>query len=186
MRLKGVTLGIALMTIIAGTANAGPTWLGITGGTGIPTGDYGNVANTGWNLGAIMTRQVNETWGIGADLGYHAWSVPSEYEALVGSDLSWRGFQATGHAIAKFSTQSQLTPYAKLGAGLYNMKLTAEADNSSVDENKLGINGSLGLDFPSSGNQKWGIIGSYHHVPSDGSAFNFFTFGLNVRWGVGQ
>ncbi len=81
MKSMTVTLGAALLVLMAGTANAGSDWIGFSGGAGIPTGDYGNAANTGWQLGATGTHMLNSQWGIGADVAYHAWSGSNDLNA---------------------------------------------------------------------------------------------------------
>jgi opacity protein-like surface antigen len=188
MRLKEVALGLALSVVLAGTANAGSWRIGLNGGAGFPTGDYGDFANTGWNLGAMATNQVNDIWGLGVDLGYHAWGGP---ENTAGDKLSWRAIQATAHAIANFPVQSPRKPYLKAGFGLYNVgsKLETASTDITASESKLGFNVGAGIDFPTSTNKRWGIGGAYHIISAQddlGSDLNFFTVGVNVSWGVGH
>src|SRR5215510_1129489 len=141
MKFKAAVLGVALMASCVGAAHAGSNWIGFSGGAGIPTGDYGDAAATGWHLGATGTHMMNDQWGIGGDLAYHAWGASDELKAATeatfgpGSEFSWSAIQANVHGTMMFPTQSNVKPFAQAGVGLYNVtaKLTSPAgdDNTS-------------------------------------------------------
>lgn len=197
MKSMTVTLGAALLVLMAGTANAGSDWIGFSGGAGIPTGDYGNAANTGWQLGATGTHMLNSQWGIGADVAYHAWSGSNDLNAAAetlfgpGSEYKWSAVQATAHATMAFPTQGNAKPYMQAGLGLYelSLKLSSPSGDNNTSKSKFGFNLGGGMDFLTSHNMRWGIAANYHIVPAQndlGSDLNFFTLGANVVWGVGH
>jgi hypothetical protein len=76
---------------------------------------------------------VNDAWGIGADLAYHAWGGSDDLNAAMeatfgpGSEVSWSAIQADVHGVMMVPTQSNMKPYAQVGVGLYNVsaKLTS-------------------------------------------------------------
>jgi opacity protein-like surface antigen len=197
MKFKAVVLGVALLIVGASAASAGTNWVGISGGAGIPTGDYGDAAATGWNVGVTGTHMISDQWGFGGDLGYHAWNGSSDMNAAAealfgpGSEFSWNALQANAHAIMAFPTQTSVQPYAQAGVGLYNVtaKLKSPLGDDDTSKSKLGFNVGGGMYFPTASNMKWGINGAYHIVPAKddlGADVNFFSVGVNLLWGMNQ
>lgn len=197
MKFKAAVLGAALMASSVGAAHAGSNWIGFSGGAGIPTGDYGDAAATGWHLGATGTHMVNDQLGIGGDLAYHAWGGSSQLNAAMeagfgpGSEFSWSAIQAGAHGVMLFPTQTNVKPYAQIGLGLYNLtgKLSSPAGDDNTSKSKLGFNLGGGMDFASSGNMRWGVNGAYHVISAKddfGADVNFFSLGVNLMWGLSQ
>jgi opacity protein-like surface antigen len=193
MKFKAAVLGVALTALSVGAANAGSNWIGFSGGAGFPTGDYGDAASTGWHLGATGTHMVNDQWGIGGDLAYHAWGASDQLKVALGpgSEFSWSAIQASAHGVMLFPTQSNVKPYAQVGLGLYNLaaKLTSPSGDTNTSKSKLGFNLGGGMDFASSGNMRWGVNGAYHIISAKddfGSDVNFFSLGVNLMWGLSQ
>ncbi|OGF14495.1 MAG: hypothetical protein A2W00_04800 [Candidatus Eisenbacteria bacterium RBG_16_71_46] len=196
MRFKAAILGVTLVVFGAGVANAaGTVWLGANAGAGFPTGTYADAASTGWNLGLTGVRMVNDNWGIGADVAYHAWGASDELklatEALFGpgSEFHWSAIQATGNAMYRFPTTSNAKPYAKVGVGLYDLsaKLTSPMGDESTTKSKLGFNFGGGMHVMTTGNQMWGINGTYHLIPASedfGADWRAFSLGVSMMWGV--
>jgi len=197
MKFKAVVLSMGLLVLGVGAAHASSNWIGVNGGFGIPTGDYGDAASTGWNLGVTGTHMVNDQWGVGGDLGYHAWSGSDDINAAAvllygpGSEFSWSAFQATAHAVMAFPTKGTVTPYATMGLGLYNVGAKLESPSGDADDSqsKFGFNFGGGMTFAGNGNMRWGMNGAFHFVPAEedlGSDVNFMTLGVHMTWGVGQ
>ena len=194
MKFKTAILGVAMLAALAGSANAGSSLIGLTGGLGIPTGDYGDAASNGWHLGATGTHMMNDQWGFGGDLAYHSWNGSEDMnagaEALFGpgSEFKWSALQASAHAVMAIPTQGNAQPYAKVGFGLYNMglKLTSPSGDASDSQSEFGFNVGGGMNFRTQGNMSWGVNGAYHidQAESDlGSNVNFFQVGVNALWG---
>jgi len=192
-----VVLGAALLVLGVGTANAGSNWMGVSGGAGFPTGDYSNVANTGWHLGVTGTHMVDDQWGIGADLAYMAWGGSTDLNNAAqtafgpGSKFNWSAIQATAHGVMAIPTKTAAKPYAKAGVGLYSMdlKLSSPSGDVSTSKSKVGFNVGAGMNFPSNNSTRWGVEATYHIVPTGndyGSDVNFFSLGVNLMWGVGK
>jgi hypothetical protein len=194
MKIKAVLIGVSLLVLGAGAANAaGPFWLGVNAGAGIPTGDYGDAAATGWNIGATGTRMVNDKWGIGADVGYHSWGASDQLKATLapGDEFKWSAIQATGHGMLRIPTQSNVKPYLKAGLGLYDVKgsLTSSTGDVSTSKSKLGFNFGGGMHVMTHGNMMWGVNGTYHIISAKndfGSNVDAFSLGINLMWGVGS
>jgi opacity protein-like surface antigen len=194
MKFKNAFLGIAILAALAGSANAATNTFGLTGGMGIPTGDYGDIASKGWHIGATGTHMINQQFGFGGDVAYHAWSASDDVNAAAatlfgtGSEFKWSAIQATAHALMAFPTQSNVKPYAQVGLGLYNvdLKLSSPAGDDSQSKSKFGLNFGGGVNFATKSNMTLGLSGAYHMVQAKddlGSDVNFFQVGVNVLWG---
>jgi opacity protein-like surface antigen len=192
--MKMLLGAVALMTI-AGVANAGQNWIGITGGAGIPSGNYSNAASTGWQIGATGTHMIDGQWGIGADVGYHAWGGSDQANAAAiaafgpGSEFKWSALQVTAHGTMAFPTQSQMKPYLSAGLGLYDVsaKLSSPSGDATTSKNEFGYNIGAGMDMGMQHNMRWGLAANYHIIPANkdlGSDVNFFSLGLNLQWGT--
>jgi opacity protein-like surface antigen len=198
MKLKTAVLAVSLLAFGAGMAHAGSWSLGLNGGAAKPTGDFGDAAATGWNVGVGMNNMVNSTWGIGADLGYHSWGGSDDYNSalqVLSGDPSAKGsfsaIQATGAVSYHFPTNGNVHPYLKGGLGLYNVKASLESSAGNADDSwsKLGYNFGAGMNFATQGNMQWGFNGAYHMVQTKddlGANTNMFTVGMNVNFGMGN
>jgi len=194
MLRKAAILGIAMLAVLAGSANAGTNWFGVTGGVGIPTGDYSDAAANGWHIGATGTHMMNDQWGFGADLAYHAWGGSDDANAAAelafgpGSEFKWSAIQGTAHAVMAIPTQGSAKPYLKAGLGLYDLglKLDTPAGNASDSNTEFGFNVGGGMNFVTHSSMCWGVDAAYHLVQAKndvGSDVNFFQVGVDVMWG---
>lgn len=193
MKFKSLITAALLTTLTVGAAHAGNNWLGVQAGAGLPSGDFGDAASTGWNFGANGTHMINHQWGFGGDLAYNAWSGSDDVSTALGpnADVKWTAFQATAHAIAMFPSNGNMTPYGKFGLGVYNVgnsieNATPATLNGDSSESKLGFNFGGGMNWATQSNMRWGVNAGYHVVPMDGGNLNFFSMGVNLMWGVGQ
>jgi len=106
-----------------------------------------------------------------------------------GSEFKWSAIQATAHAIMAIPTQNNVKPYAKVGAGLYNVGLkldTPTSGSSSDSKSEFGFNVGGGFNVLTHSNMTWGLSGAYHMVQAKndlGSDVNFFQVGVDVLWG---
>jgi opacity protein-like surface antigen len=192
-----VFLAASALVVSVSAANAASNWIGLAGGAGIPTGDYHNAAATGWHLAASGVHMIDTQWGVGADLGYHAWGGSTQANAAAqtafgpGSEFNWSAFQLTAQGLMAFPTQGAMKPYVTAGLGLYDVsaKLKSPSGNADTSKNEFGFNFGAGMDLGSSKNMKWGVQGAYHIIPASndlGTDLNFFSIGANLMWGAGK
>jgi opacity protein-like surface antigen len=193
MRLKAALLAVALTAFAAGAASAGPFWFGVMGGAAVPTGDFSDAANTGFDFGGTGTWMVNEMWGVGADVAYHMWNgsddLNSATQALLGDpSAEWKfsGVQATAHATLMIPSQAMVKPWIKAGLGLYNLGAKLETSSGDADdsESNFGFNAGAGLNWAATSNMAVGIGAAFHQIQTEGEATNLFTVNLNLLWSV--
>jgi hypothetical protein len=196
MKLKSVYLSLSLLVFGAVAANAqGSFRYGVDAGMSVPTGDYSDAASTGWHLGGTGTYMLNDRWGWGGDLMYHSWSGSDQLNAAMesafgpGSEFNWSAVQTTAHGMYRFPTMSNAKPFAMFGMGLYSVsgKLNSPSGDAHDSETDLGFNFGGGVDFMSTGNTNWGLVGAYHMIPTGnnvGTDLNAFTLGAHMMWGM--
>src|SRR6266568_4397795 len=91
---------LADSTMSSSSSTSSGTWtFGINGGGSFPTGDYKDLANTGWNIGGQGDYWINSMWGVGVDVAYHASKASDDLNAAIVSDPAF----GTGSE-AKWST----------------------------------------------------------------------------------
>jgi len=161
----------------------------------MPTGDYGDLATTGWNFGGQADYWINSQWGFGGDVAYHANSGSDAFNAALvadpllgpGTEAKFSMMQFGVHSTYMIPTQgSNMYPYLQAGMGSYNVKTAIEGGLASgdVSENKFGINMGGGVDFAASPTVNLGINGTYHYISADPSALNWFGIEGRVTFKV--
>ena len=147
----------ALLAVSASTVRAQapvaarPVSFGVTGGLSIPTGDFGDFFDSGYNVGALLEFTPA--------LSPLAFRVEGDYQrfAIKGdeaeSDL--RIISGTANALYKFGSATMVRPYVLGGVGLFNVGGTGDDGES---ENKFGYNVGGGLEIPLSGITVFGDV----------------------------
>ncbi len=200
MKTWKIAVAVALVMLTAASAFAAGTtktmshnsnstsgnWtLGIQGGMSKPTGDYGDLANAGWNFGGQADYWMNPQWGFGGDVAYHANSGSDAVNAALvadpffgpGSSMKFSVIQYGVHTTYMFPTQGgSAFPYLQGGMGGYNVKSTIDGGllPSDVSQSKFGLNFGAGVDFRASPTVNLGVNGTYHYISADPSALNWF------------
>jgi len=166
------------MSSSSSSTSSGSWTLGINGGGSFPTGDYKDVANTGWNIGGQGDYWINSMWGVGVDAAYHANNGSDDFNAALvadpafgtGSEVKWSTIQYGAHVAFMIPTQSsQIFPYLQGGVAGYNVKFKIDGGLQPGDEsvNKVGFNIGTGVDFRATPVVNLGINGTYNYVPKD-------------------
>jgi opacity protein-like surface antigen len=209
MRLSLLSVPVALALLLpTPDARAQGFQFGPEVAVSIPTGDAGDVAELGFDVGLTGTYMVSPVVGIGGDFGYHSWAgsddlneatdlLLSEYMTLLlgypyvvtGSEWSWSAIQMTLHMKLVAPTNGPVAPWFKGGLGLYNVKAKLEAlgESEAENESKLGFNAGAGIDIGTASTTTFGIAAAYHHIPTEddfGADFTAFTVGVHVRFGT--
>lgn len=168
------------------TSSSSGNWtFGIQGGLSKPTGDYGDVANSGWNFGGQVDYWMNPQWGLGGDIAYHANNAADAVNAALvadpafgpGSEMKFSTMQFGVHTTYMFPTQGGTTfPYLQGGMGEYSVKSTIDGGQlpGSASQSKFGVNVGGGVDFRASPTVNLGVNGTYHYISADPSALNWF------------
>lgn len=182
---RHIVFGIATLCFAATTAHAQseatrPFSFGVSAGASLPMGDFGDAAETGYNVsGLIEARQSAGPLGFRGEVGYHRFG-------LKGLDGNFRMITGIANGLYRFSTQpgAQVAPYVIAGVGIYNGKSSASASGVTVSsdaESKFGLNAGAGIDIPLSGIATF-IEARFHSVFTEGQKTNMIPVTVGIRF----
>lgn len=130
------------------------THFGFAGGATVPTGDFNNSHNTGWNAMALLAFQMPTT-PVGMRIEANYAHLNGQDPSLISHSRIWSGTLD----LTLGANDLMVTPYAIGGIGLYNLKTFRGGSTVSVspptDEGsvtKFGWNVGGGLQFHTTGN----------------------------------
>ena len=194
-KLSGLLMTMALMAVVASSASAaGKCWLGLVGGAAVPTGDFADAANTGFDVGGTGTYMLNDQWGVGVDGVYHMWNASDDVNAAAqvstgdpSAEVKFSAIQGTGHLMYMMPMQGTMHPWLKGGLGVYNVKTKLDATSGSGDtsESNFGFNVGGGFNYAVNATWSLGVGAAYHMIQTDPDATNLFTVNANILWGSG-
>ena len=148
-----------------------PWQIGAAAGIAFPTGDLGNVANTGYNIAlAVGYQQRNTPFGLRGEAAY------SEF----GNQGPGRNFTIPafiGNVVYAFQGVSY-SPYVIGGIGLYRPNSGPGGDA----ENRLGFNVGGGIKLPFSNNFETFVEARYHHVSINNGSRSFIPITIGVMF----
>lgn len=187
--IKTAVLSIACLAFAAGVSRAETNWVGLHGGLAVPTGDFGDVADMGFDVGGSGTWMFSPAWGVGVDVMYYMWSGKDDVTPP-GGDLSFSAIQAGGHFLYMFHSEgSNFHPWLKGGAGIYNFSAKLEGAGPAFDfdesESEMGFNVGGGINLSTSPTMSYGLGAAYHSIQTEGNSTDMFTINLNLMFGVG-
>ena len=172
-------LAVAAVALTANAAAAQspikPFSFGVTGGASMPTGDFGDAASTGYNVGALLeVKPAAMPLSFRFEGGYQSFGFQD------GVDGNMNILSGVANAAYRLPVGAMIRPYVIAGAGMYSMK--AESNGLSTDrENKLGVNGGLGLELPLTGISTF-VEARYHNVFTEGSSTTLFPVTVGLRF----
>ncbi len=168
-------------------------------GINLPIGDYGDVAKLGPGFGGSFEYNLLPMFAIGGTFTYNINGASDDYQATlqtlyagvtgdpnttideVGSFKIWN-FGVYGKY--NIPTQSNVTPFLKLGLGVYGFTpgdITYTYTGGTVTEElesstKLGINPGAGVSFLVSPNVNLTLQSNWHTIFTDNSSTNYVGF----------
>ncbi len=193
MRFKALLASAVIVAASVGIAEATEIRLGVTGGFGMPFGDFSDFASTGFNLGLIGDRAVNDSWSLGGEIGLHTFGGNDDLEKALSAsngsttDVSVRLIPMIAHAKYFFPVTGAATPYFKGGMGLYNMNRKYEVGSNSTDGSttKLGAILGGGVEFKRGAAMTYGVDALYHYIATEGSSSNLISLRGLLSFGFG-
>ena len=188
-----LTALLAASALAADSSTSSGGWtFGLNGGGIFPTGDYGDAASSGWNIGGQADYWMNSQWGLGVDASYNANNGSDDFNAAAsqapplgfgtGAEGKFNTIQYGAHAIFLIPTQGgSMSPFLQGGVGGYSSTSKIEGGTvtpEDVSETNFGFNVGAGVDFRTTDVVSLGVGGSYHYITSDPSTS---WFGVQAR-----
>lgn len=179
--MKRVALTLVALISIAGAGSlaAQGTRFGIGGGLLLPMGDYKNGDKAGFLVGADGTY-----WLTGGQVGIRvdaSYSQTSEKSGVTAHKTKMLG--GMGELVYAFMKRTdQVRPYIYGGVGLYNVKLSSAAGDTS--QTKVGFGGGAGLAFKvGAGSTRLFVEGRYMTVKPFGVTLPSLGVTAGLRFG---
>lgn len=207
-----VLLGAACLWA-APAAAAGRWTLGAQAGMAVPSGDFGDAMQSGFDGGVFTDYWVNEQFGIGIEIAGNFHTAKDEYndainaitEALLifGGATTANSDLEVKASVLRFGlrgtlavpTSGPVSPFVQAGAGFYRLNISLEgpvtADgvtidiDESEDDTNFGLNGGVGVLFATSPSLSVGVQGQIHHVFTEDDATQYFSIGAVARFATG-
>jgi opacity protein-like surface antigen len=196
-------LGLAACALAAAPAHAQspmarPISFGIAGGVSQPIGDFGDGANTGFNvMGTLGFQPTAQVFGFRADVSYHRFGLDEESISGgtpgVNVDGNANIIAGVASVVMTISNSSGVRPYLIAGGGLYRLAVDADVSGGGVSESfddsetDFGLAGGGGLSFPLGGMNAF-IEARYHSVFSsddddeDSGNTNFIPVVIGIQF----
>lgn len=138
----GIT-AVALSLAVAAPAHA-QAHFGISAGASLPTGDFGDAADAGYNVNALVGISMPMSpIGFRGEVGWNQFDVKG------GSNDTWRFLNGTANVVLTPSSFMPAKPYLIAGIGAYNVKLSGDNITTvlggSQSETRVGFNGGVGF-----------------------------------------
>jgi opacity protein-like surface antigen len=142
-----------------------PFQIGASAGVAIPTGDLGNVTNTGYNVAvAVGYKPQLMPIGIRLEAAYNQFG-----SSIGGGNINIPAF--TGNVVYELPLGTSFSPYAIGGIGLYRPSADFTGGGSTTAENDFGWNIGGGIKIPLSGFQTF-IEARYNSLNISGGTAN--------------
>jgi opacity protein-like surface antigen len=185
---------IALPAALSAQAAVRPMTFGVQGGFTLPMGEYGDVAETGFNVGGYLQwRPANQVFGVRGELQYHRTDIKDEVLDDFSADATGNFsllYIGVAPVLEVAPAESSIGWYVLAGVGLYQVKtsVTETGIDVSASQSEIGFNAGAGLRFRF-GSASLYVETRYHGVRVDdddattsASDFNFMPFSIGISW----
>jgi hypothetical protein len=179
-------LGLALLLVLASSASAdtlsgprrnreyppdegyrterggfeGRTMLRVHMGVSMPSGDFDNIANTGWGLGGSVGYGVGRNTMISGGVAFHHFG-----DQFI--DGHTNIVPITGSVDYGFNTRGRIRPWISGGLGVYDVSFEDDIPGTGIvsdSEADFGFNFGFGIAAPLRSGNSWGAGFKFHHV----------------------
>jgi hypothetical protein len=151
----------------------GRTMLRVHMGISSPTGDFGDIANTGWGIGGSVGYGVGRNTMISGGVAFHHFG-----DQFI--DGHTNIVPITGSVDYGFNSRGRIRPWISGGLGVYNVSFEDDVPGTGVvsdSEADFGFNFGFGIAGPLSSGNAWGAGFKFHHVAgNDFIDSDFVTF----------
>jgi opacity protein-like surface antigen len=151
-----------------------PFQIGASAGIAFPTGDLGNVANTGYNVTVMVGYKPEFTpIGVRAEAAYNQFG-----SKIFNGNVNIPAF--TGNLVFGLP-MGTLSPYVIGGAGLYRTSVDVNG-GGTASENDFGFNIGGGIKIPLSTSFETFVEARYNHVTLTNGSFSFIPVTVGVMF----
>lgn len=170
--VRGILAATALLAAVSASAEA-QSRLGATAGIALPMGDFGDVAELGFQVGGQLAMPLRERLGLRFNLDYSRYGID-------GADGYWGLLGGVVNLTYDIETTSGLMPYVFGGLGYYNTKLDVDG-LGSTDESDVAFNIGAGYNFSAGGRDLFVEL-RYLSIQTSGDALNTLPIVIGIRF----
>jgi outer membrane autotransporter protein len=197
--MKKTTLGLlSLVTALTvaggaqaqtGTMPTSPLSLEVRAGVAVPTGDFADIAETGFTVGGDVGFMFTPTLSAYVGGSYNSFAASDDFRALLGlagvqaDDISYNLYGGDAGLKATFGNGRGFTPFLKGGVVYYTAELGGADLGDDVEEDKeweLGFEVGGGLAFPLG--PRVSVTPAVSYTTIDDLNFVRGQVGLNIRF----
>lgn len=212
-KVAGCMVMVVLALAAGAPARAGTFGLGLTGGVAIPSGDFSDAFQTGFNGSAYAEYWFNDQGAVGFDLGYSRHDAKDELNNILNTateiglllsgattassnlEVSASFFLAGLHAKWAPPSARAIAPYLQGGFGIYSVRTAIEGDiradgvivgvDESDSQSDFGLNVGTGVLFKASPTVSIGVGAAFHNVFTEGKSTQFFAIAAQAHFLTG-
>jgi len=184
-RLVGIAVLAALPSLAqAQAAPARAISFGVSGGASLPMGNLGDIAETGYNLGAhiLLSPPSFTNLSFRGDVTFDRWALKGTIANA--ADANLRALGVAANAIFRASSAMTMRPYAIGGVGFYSAKGSGTIGGLTVSDesdNNFGIQAGAGLEFQLSGFTTF-LEAKFVNVFSENNSTNWVPVTFGIRF----
>ena len=175
--ISGVAAVVAIAAVTSTSSaqiSSNPFQIGGAAGIGFPTGDLGDIANTGYNVTlAVGYKPMLTPVGVRVEAAYNQFGLKN-----IDGNVNIPAF--TGNLTYGLRGIS-FSPYIIGGAGLYRTNVDL-AGGGSAGENHFGFNVGGGIKIPLSTSFETFVEARYNHVTVDNGSMSFIPVTVGIMW----
>jgi Outer membrane protein beta-barrel domain len=182
--LSIVATGARAQETTTTTTTTRPVQFGVSAGLTVPTGDFGDLVNTGFNLnGLVEGKLTTAPISLRGEFTFGHFGFDESFAGIGGSSRILAG---VANALYYFPIRSSgggstmIKPYAIGGLGLYNVHVSVDNDGSD-SETKFGLNLGGGVEVQLTGLSAFGEI-RYHTIFTSESNTNMFPLSFGIKF----
>ncbi len=178
--MKGIGVVVSALVVGAfafGESAEAQTRFGIAAGIAVPTGDFGDVASSGFNIeGSVEFKPMTMPFGIRGDLFYNRFGVD-----FTGADGNFTALGGALNAVFQMAGVGA-APYLIVGPTITNLDAEIDGLGDAEGETKIGAQGGVGVKFPLSGFTSK-VEARYNTIFTEDSNTNLFIVNFGILFG---
>lgn len=157
--------------------------LGVSGGLGLPMGDFGDGYKMGFGGGVAGKYMLNEKLAVGLNIGYYSFTAKDEFG---GSDVKFSAMPITGLINYYFATEG-FKPYVGADLGFYSCKSKTNfmGVDFSATATKFGFAPTVGFAYGLSDKMDLDVNAKYHFISTEGSSTSFLGINVGLIFALG-
>lgn len=174
--LVAATLLVALTATVGHAQMESSSRFGINAGIAAPMGDFGDVAELGFIVGAQFTMPLGQKVKLRLNADLSRYGINSDL-----ADGNWMLIGGMANLVIPIPSESQLKAYVLGGVGMTNSKATVDGGGSPDSSTDLTVNGGVGFNFMM-GSRTWFTEVKFVSIQTEGSSATYLPVVIGLKF----